>query len=640
MNTAPLGEMIPGKRFVFDGVVVDTGANRLFVDGRERTCSQRALGLLRVMCESEGQLLTKQQIIDRLWPGGQIVSDEALTQAVFRARACLDRYAERLVTVRGVGLRLDAKVECQPGSPPPATSPSQSTASASAAALAPAAPPLPGPAAFPAATAQIETADPDLSSQAATTPDKGSLTRRSSRRAVLVAIIAALAIGLVSIVFWRTSFLGSGDAYIDVGYGLHESDAFSTMPETIKLLRDAFSRDAQGDRARGLALLETAHQSDSRTPVPAIFLALWAIGAGDAAATDRWLEQAHLRMRGIRSPLLTALLGYTEAEGSESTQDVLRYAGAVLDLREDAWQLRLARAHLLLASGLRDTALRELKMIRIDSLAHRKMAMALADRASLGDLAGAEAALARIESSLPNDATLAYTRGRLAWTRGDLEAANTEFSRAATLGSVEARFDLVNRSSVNIGVIAMLAGDYERAIRTLERARADMRDEHLVIDEMDTSLLLAQLHALNNEPGQAQAELAEADRVAAGSNISGFRDLCQAFTARFGSAAQMAQAQPNSDSEPALEPLLAAHRALRAGNLDAARASYLVASRRINPSSPLHDEVRWLAQRLGEPVAEAIPVDPPYPPMARFASRMAIRQLATAPVDNAGEPAR
>jgi hypothetical protein len=456
----------------------------------------------------------------------------------------------------------------------------------------------------------------------------------------LIAIAIALIVGLASILVWRAPSSGGGDTSIDVGYGLHDGDAFSTTPETIELLRDAFRREGQGDRARGRALLETVHQSDPKTPVPAIFLSLWAIGAGDAVATDRWLEQAHLRMRGIQSPLLTALLGYTEAERSESTQEVLRYAGAVLDLRKDAWQMRLARAHLLLTAGLREASLRELKMIRIDSLAHRKMAMALADRASLGDLAGAEAALARIEGDLPDDATLAYTRGRFAWTRGDLQAASAEFGRAVTLGNSEARFDLVNRSSINLGVIAMLAGDNDRAIRLLEQARVGMRDAHWVVDQIDTSLLLAQLHALDDETVEAQAELEEAERAATASNAGEIRDLCQVFLARFGSETQLARSRPHSDSEPGLEPLLAAQRALRAGEIDAARASYLLASRRIKPSSALHDEVRWLARKLDQPVAEPVPIDPPYPPMARFASRMALRQLVAEQTGNDSEPPR
>jgi DNA-binding winged helix-turn-helix (wHTH) protein len=115
------------RRFLFDGVMIDAAAARLFVDRRERSCSRRALQLLVVLCESAGVALSRERLIDRLWPGRPRVPDEALTQAVFRARACLDRYADRLVTVRGIGLRLDAMVRCDDG-----FAPIESTADASA----------------------------------------------------------------------------------------------------------------------------------------------------------------------------------------------------------------------------------------------------------------------------------------------------------------------------------------------------------------------------------------------------------------------------------------------------------------------------------------------------------------------------
>ena len=46
-----------GRRFHFDGVLVDEASARLFVDGRERICSQRAMRLIVVMCEAQGQVL-------------------------------------------------------------------------------------------------------------------------------------------------------------------------------------------------------------------------------------------------------------------------------------------------------------------------------------------------------------------------------------------------------------------------------------------------------------------------------------------------------------------------------------------------------------------------------------------------------
>ena len=53
-----------------------------------------------------------------LWPGGQIISDEALTPVIFRARSALGPYVAHLRTVRGVGVRLDIAVTHLPVAEP------------------------------------------------------------------------------------------------------------------------------------------------------------------------------------------------------------------------------------------------------------------------------------------------------------------------------------------------------------------------------------------------------------------------------------------------------------------------------------------------------------------------------------------
>lgn len=59
-----------GWRYRFDGVELDLVARRLRIDGEDRASSQRALQLLEILCEQPGVLLSRNQLIDRLWPGG------------------------------------------------------------------------------------------------------------------------------------------------------------------------------------------------------------------------------------------------------------------------------------------------------------------------------------------------------------------------------------------------------------------------------------------------------------------------------------------------------------------------------------------------------------------------------------------
>ena len=619
MSTAALLASSQGRRFMFDGVIVDEAAGRLFVDGRERLCSQRALRLLVVMCESAGQVLPKQRVIDRLWPGGQIVSDEALTQAVFRARACLDGHADRLVTVRGVGLRLDAEVRRDDAS---LTIESSVGELRQAAALAPTplAASLPEPASFalpPADAVPLDHAHP--------APASARPTRWLYLLLILIAIATAFWLGR------RGDSPAEPGATLDRGYGLTLADAHVAREDTPALLREAFEYEGRGDRARARALLETAHSSDASTPLPALFLALWSIGNGDAVAADQWLQEARQRLRTIVSPILTALLRYIEAEHRGTRDDVLRYAGAVLDLRPEAWQLRLARAHMLQSDGMRDAALREISAISIDTLSHRKLAMALADRASLGDPDGAEAEFARLAHTSDEQSTLAYTRARLAWTRQDLVAAAKAYADAVEAARREARFDIEHRATINLGVIAMLRGEREQAASYLERARGGMTGTRWTLDEVDIGLMLAQLHALAGDATGTATELALAESAAANGRAGGLRDLCQVYRARLLPDTPRNAVEPGSDST--LAPLLDAYAALHAGQTDAARAAFRIAQRRATPNTALFEEVRLLAARLGEAVPAPERIDPPYPPQARFATRLALAALAPSSED-------
>lgn len=603
---------------------------RLLVDGRERICSQRAFQLIVMMCESGGRLLTKQQVMDRLWPGGQVVSDEALTQIVFRARNCLDRHAERLVTVRGVGLRLDAVVreedgELTPAPPAPIVAP-QPTG------------PMPGTLAADAAMATNLPATPDRESEAApmmaaaTQGGSTALARPWASRWVVAALLLAMVAAWAVLRGGGIGFPGSEDDILNQGYGLTITDAHAAHDDTDQLLREGFAHEARGDRARARALLETVHENDARTPIPALFLALWANGDGDTLNGDRWLGQARARVDAIVSPLLTTLLRYVEAERGSNAQDVLRHAGAVLDQRPSAWQMRLARAHLLEVSNLREAALDELQKIDVTTLDHRKLAMTLADRASFGDVDGSEAIFARLQPTATEQSTVHLLRGRFAWTRQDWPAADAAFIQAQQAARRELRFDVEQRAARYRGAILVHQGDVGGAIEYLDAVRLGMIEGRWLLDEIDIAMMLAQLHALNGDAMQMRAELVNAQAALTRSGAPRFEELMAAYRARLTPEAPVSEVP--SDAGSALAPLLAGWAALHAGDAAAARSHYESARRRVPSISGLHDEVRLLALSLGLPPEPARRIDPPFPPMARL-----VAQLTATRMQGHSEPA-
>jgi DNA-binding winged helix-turn-helix (wHTH) protein len=87
------------------------------VDGRPRPCSRKAFELIRALCRQPRRALPRDALIAEVWCGGQIVSDEALTQLVYRARNVIEPDGDLIVTIRGVGFALDVDVRIGNGHP-------------------------------------------------------------------------------------------------------------------------------------------------------------------------------------------------------------------------------------------------------------------------------------------------------------------------------------------------------------------------------------------------------------------------------------------------------------------------------------------------------------------------------------------
>lgn len=89
---------------------------RLYHDGKALSLSTKIYYLLLVLVENAGQVLSKDEIIEAVWPG-QVVTDTALAKQVLRLRKLLnDQNSDRplIETHRGVGYRFTPQVETIP----------------------------------------------------------------------------------------------------------------------------------------------------------------------------------------------------------------------------------------------------------------------------------------------------------------------------------------------------------------------------------------------------------------------------------------------------------------------------------------------------------------------------------------------
>jgi DNA-binding response OmpR family regulator len=87
-------------------IVLDETARKVTVAGKRVDLSRREFSLLEALLRHAGQVLTRDQLLDHAWPYGVAVTPNAVDAYVHLLRAKLDRAAEWVETVRGVGYRL------------------------------------------------------------------------------------------------------------------------------------------------------------------------------------------------------------------------------------------------------------------------------------------------------------------------------------------------------------------------------------------------------------------------------------------------------------------------------------------------------------------------------------------------------
>jgi two-component system OmpR family response regulator len=69
--------------------------------------SARELGLLEVLLQRTGRLVSKDQLVERLCEWGEEVSTNAIEVYIHRLRKKIEKGAVRIATVRGLGYCLE-----------------------------------------------------------------------------------------------------------------------------------------------------------------------------------------------------------------------------------------------------------------------------------------------------------------------------------------------------------------------------------------------------------------------------------------------------------------------------------------------------------------------------------------------------
>lgn len=91
-----------------EGLEIDTRKKTVSVDGQEVPFTKTEFEILLLLLRERGHVLSRQNLIDRVWPKDVLVLDRTVDVNMARLRKKLGPYADRIVTRLGFGYYFDA----------------------------------------------------------------------------------------------------------------------------------------------------------------------------------------------------------------------------------------------------------------------------------------------------------------------------------------------------------------------------------------------------------------------------------------------------------------------------------------------------------------------------------------------------
>lgn len=581
----------------FGEVHVDALRRSVFVGGEEVACRPLVFQLLLLLCEARGAVVERTEILERLWPESAVPSDESLTQIAHRLRGTLGASGGALRTVRGVGFRLDGVVEAVFTEPVPVIPDTR----------------LASPPAAPMTTVEIVALEAPAPVQRAS-----NRPAATPRRWALATALVSIAVAVGAVLFWTVWRPGQ---ILDSGFALRRSDLGTDRDDTAELIRRAIVIRGEGDRLRARTLLETAYRTDRTTPIPAALLALGEYGS----QAESWAAEAERRLPPNASAYQRLLVHYAGLSRVSENPESVATLSALLEIRPEAWALRLARAHYHLARRERAAALADLQRIPVRSLGQRGLAIVLADRASLGDTAGADRDLLRSGQLEGNEALASFVRGRIRRSQRRPAEARKDLEHAVEEATKRNQPDLATDAELLAGITAYESGDPAAAALWLDKFAAEPGSSNR--SEATEALGLgAYLAQRRGDLAGRDRRLAEARRSMATGDprVIEPRIGLELLALRLGETPipDLRQFASQISSQPELlgvRSLLLAREAFQEKNIG--EAIRLLHQARLEGIEQTYfaDEAAVLASDLGEPPV-TLWVDPPYPYLLRFAA--------------------
>ena len=93
----------PAMSLQYDSLLVDQSSKTVTIDNVTVDLTRTEFDLLALLLSRQGQVFSRQELIDRVWPDDVIVSERTVDVNITRLRKKLGDYASRIVTRQGFG---------------------------------------------------------------------------------------------------------------------------------------------------------------------------------------------------------------------------------------------------------------------------------------------------------------------------------------------------------------------------------------------------------------------------------------------------------------------------------------------------------------------------------------------------------
>ena len=92
----------------YQGLLLNLDKKSVSVDGEDVPFTKTEFELLRLLLEERGRVLSRQELIDRVWPKDVLVLDRTVDVNITRMRKKIGKFAKCIVTRLGFGYYFDA----------------------------------------------------------------------------------------------------------------------------------------------------------------------------------------------------------------------------------------------------------------------------------------------------------------------------------------------------------------------------------------------------------------------------------------------------------------------------------------------------------------------------------------------------